>query len=188
MARPTKQKARKEWRCSKSGRTIEKGEEYWRLEFAFSRPIVRAIEHPFSRSETTQSEYLSSLYSLQDNAEQPDTDSIEAGDSTVSTWIEDLKTDLEDLRDECEERRSNMPEHLQDASGPGEILTERIDALESAIDEMDDAHYDAENAEEEMNDFNAEDEDEDEETYMNERRSTLSSAAEKAMEALNGLE
>lgn len=136
MARPTKQRARIEWVCGKSGRTILKGEEYWRLERAFRKPQIRALEHPFKRSETTGSEYLSRVWDLIDGLYLPD--DLEA----LEGIKDDLVAELEGLKDELEDNLNNMPDHLQDTSDSGILLSERIEALESAIDDLEDLDFD----------------------------------------------
>jgi hypothetical protein len=138
MAKPTLQTARKEYICSKSQRVIQKGEKYWKLEFRYSEPKVSAYEFPFTRSETTQSSYLSTLYSIIDgfNA-SPENLTIE----DLESIRDDLVSDLESLRDETQDSLDNMPENLQ-YSPTAEMLQERIDNLDSGIDELENIDFD----------------------------------------------
>jgi len=60
-----------------------------------------------------------------------------------TTWndIEDMRQDLVDeiegMRDECEDSLQNMPDHLQETSEAGEMLQERIDAMDNWSSELD---------------------------------------------------
>lgn len=54
----------------------------------------------------------------------------------IESVKDDLVTEFENLRDECQDALEAMPEHLQDTSSSGELLNERIEALEQAIDEI----------------------------------------------------
>jgi hypothetical protein len=53
----------------------------------------------------------------------------------VKEFLEEKIQRIEEMRDECQEKIDNMPEQLQ-TSGSGETLQERIDNLESWIDEL----------------------------------------------------
>ncbi len=139
---------------------IAKGEPYYWWQFMhgnknFSKEAPR-------QSQLTQSNYLSQLYSLQESLEDfaPETpeDLIE--------FVDNLKSDLESLKDECDSSLQNMPESLQ-SSPTGELLQERIDALDNAISEFDGLDLDYEELDEddlkeeiaEENDIEIDDED-----------------------------
>jgi len=114
---------------------IHKGESYfwWQFKnggknFSKTRP---------KESQLTQSNYLSQLYAIQERIED-----ISADDSSdLESIVDELKSDIESLKDETEESLSNMPESLQ-SSPTGELLQERIDALETALSELEDIDLD----------------------------------------------
>lgn len=80
------------------------------------------------------------------------------------TAAEEIASDLEDLKDELECNLDNIPEQLQDGAA-GSLLQERIEELESAIDELQSIDYEEfeQNAREEaefsVGDYDPEDED-----------------------------
>lgn len=116
---------------------IAKGESYYWWQFKnggkhFSK------ERPKS-SQLTQSNYLSQLYSIQESME-----TIEANDAEELNAVrDDLVSQLESLKEETESSLENMPESLQ-SSPTGELLQERIDALDSAISELEEIDLDYE--------------------------------------------
>ena len=133
MAKMYMQKARKEYTCSKCGAKINVGEQYYKIEAMYSRTKYRCCKCKPQRSELTSSEYLSWLYDLQDNlAERYDLRSEDVKD--------ELYSEIESQRDELQDRLDNMPEQLQYAP-TGEMLQERIDSLENALDELDGLEY-----------------------------------------------
>lgn len=127
---PTQQKANKEYKCSLCGKIINKGEQYIKHSMNFGPTKVRCIDHPFKRADLTSSEYLQTIYSLQDDT------SFEA---TCSEDLEQLRDDMineiESLKDETESRLYNMPDSLQE-SPTGELLQERISSMEDALSDL----------------------------------------------------
>lgn len=130
---------------------IAKGESYYWWQFQNS-PKQYSKERPRA-SQLTQSGYLSTLYGITEQIEDFSADSAEE----LTSFAEDIKGQLEELRDTTQESLDNMPENLQN-SPTAELLQERVDALESAIDEFDglDLHYE-EKEEEELEELVAED-------------------------------
>lgn len=110
---------------------IHKGQPYYWWAF-MNGPKYYSLERP-KPSQLTQSDYLQTLYRIQEEIEEAD--GTLTSKEEFEDFKEDIKSRLEELRDEQEEKRSNMPEHLQDV-GSGELLQERFDALDSAIDEI----------------------------------------------------
>lgn len=151
MAKAYKQKARKEYTCSKCGRTINKGEEYYKIEAMYSKTKYRCLDCKPERSELTESEYYKWLWDLQDHLEERYDLSTEEGKN-------ELYNELENVRDELQDKLDNMPEQLQYAP-TGEMLQERIDAIDDAMNELDNADYpDREDCEDE-DDYNSQIED-----------------------------
>lgn len=119
--------SKKEWKCNKCGSIIEKGQQYYRGEINFGPTIIRCRKCGLQHWEVTTSDFKlrigeiantwNETYSLDDEG------------------IESLISDLEDIRDDQQDRLDNMPEQLQESSS-GELLQERIDMLESVIDEL----------------------------------------------------
>jgi len=110
---------------------IAKGESYYWWQFQNS-PKQYSKTRPRA-SQLTQSGYLSTLYGITEQIE--DLDWLFSNDE-LSDFVDNIKTELEDLRDTTQESLDNMPENLQ-YSPTAELLQERVDALETAIDELD---------------------------------------------------
>ncbi len=82
------------------------------------------------QSQLTQSEFWGAVYGLQEQYETvPDFDDIESG-------IDEIKSELENIKDETQGKFDNMPQGLQDGDS-GQLLQERVDALESVISDLD---------------------------------------------------
>lgn len=108
---------------------IAKGESYYW--WAFKNGGKHFSKERPRQSQLTQSNYLSQLYSIQERIE--DIQVEEAGD--IEGIVDELKSDLESLKEETEGSLENMPDSLQ-SSPTGELLQERIDALDNAISEL----------------------------------------------------
>jgi signal transduction histidine kinase len=138
---------------------IAKGESYYWWQFQNSPK--QYSKTPPRASQLTQSGYLSTLYGIAEQIEDFSADSAEE----LTNFVEDIKGQLEELRDTTQESLENMPENLQ-YSPTAELLQERVDALETAINEFDgfDLDYDEKEEEEleelvaEENDIDTEDE------------------------------
>jgi hypothetical protein len=130
---------------------ISKGESYYWWQFQNS-PKQYSKTRPRA-SQLTQSGYLSTLYGIAEQIEDFSADTAEE----LSEFAENIKTELEELRDTTQESLDNMPENLQ-YSPTAELLQERVDALETAIDEFDglDLDYD-ETDEDELKELVADD-------------------------------
>jgi hypothetical protein len=113
-------------------------------------------KEPPKRSQLTQSEFYSRMYDLEDEV----IGNAEADDSLPGVR-DDVVSQLEELRDECEEKRDNMPESLQD-SDSGNMLQERYDGLDSAIQEFEALELDEPDEAEFEQEWEAENEDNDE--------------------------
>lgn len=133
MAKAHKQKAKKEYVCTKCGKTINKGEEYYKIEAMYSRTKYRCSNCKPERSELTSSEYYRWLWDLQDHLE-------DRYDLETEEVKDELYSELEDVRDELQDKLDNMPEQLQYAP-TGEMLQERIYAIDDAMNELDNLEY-----------------------------------------------
>lgn len=121
----TVKKARKAYKAY----GIKKGDTYYWWKFRYGGKVMSKT-YP-KRSQLTRSDYLATLYDLEDSIAEWSAESPEG----LAAMRDELVSDLETLRDEQEEKRDNMPEQLQD-SGSGELLQERYDALDGAISEL----------------------------------------------------
>ena len=116
-------------KARKDNPVAKKGEDYYWWQFAFRRKSYSKT--PPRRSQLTMSSFLGQLYDLQDSFDQRfiDIDNID-GD------IQQLIDELQQMGDECQDSLDNMPEHLQDTSDSGVMLTERIENMDSWISEI----------------------------------------------------
>lgn len=146
------QKSRKEYTCSKCGKLIQKGSPYYRITGMYMPTKCRCATCKPERSELTTSDYLSWLYNLQDHLD----DLYDFEDDGV---LENLSSELSDQMDELQGRLDEMPEAFQDTSDAGIQLSERIESLEDAMNEIDGMEYPDKDSE----DFQTED---DEATFV----------------------
>lgn len=107
----------------------KKGEKYYWWKFRFGG--IRYSLTPPRRSQLTQSGFLSQMYDLMDGDVQ------NLAYDGIADQIESIKSELEEMRDECQDSLDNMPEHLQESSDSGMLLQERIESLDSSIDNLD---------------------------------------------------
>ena len=132
---------------------VEKGQEYYTWSFRFGGTHISLT--PPKQSQLTQSPFLSQLYDIQDRLGDISGDSPE----DLQAERDSIKEDLESLRDETQGSLDNMPEGLQQGD-TGQLLEERVNALDSAIDELDgiDLDYEEPDDDEIRNELGAEDE------------------------------
>jgi len=116
---------------------IAKGEPYYWWQFKNGGKNISKTRP--RNSQLTQSTYMSTLYQIMEQIEDASPSDV---DELVSL-VEDINLQVEDLRDTTQESLDNMPEGLQQGS-TGELLQERIDALDSAISELEDIDTDFE--------------------------------------------
>ena len=151
-------KSRKEYKCSKCGKVIPAGSRYYKGEINFGPTIIRCTECGLESWEVTTSDYQLSagqiVYKWQEDY-SADQDGV---DSIISA--------LEELRDELQDRLDNMPEGLQEGD-VGQLLQERIDALDSAISDMESIDIDT-IQEDALSDFRSELDFEDEDSDLDE--------------------
>ena len=117
-------------KARKDNPVAKRGESYYWWQHAF-KPKQFSKTKP-KPSQLTGSAFLSELYALQEE--------ILGGMITDFDSMEDYQQDivgrLTELQEQCQDSLDNMPDHLQDTSSAGELLTERIDALDGAISEI----------------------------------------------------
>ena len=125
MARATfVQKARKD--IPDAG--IKAGESYYWWKFRFGGKRYSKVAP--KRSQLTQSSFYATIYDIEDEV----IGKAEANDGLESVR-DDVVSQLEDLKSECESNLENIPENLKEGSS-GQLLHERIDALDNAIQEF----------------------------------------------------
>jgi hypothetical protein len=110
---------------------IKKGDSYWHWAFAFG-PKYKSKTQP-TRSQLTRSSFLSTLYSIEDGISNAFKECTTSDD--LESSMEQLISDIEELKDETQNSLDNMPSQLQDADS-GQLLQERIEALESWISDL----------------------------------------------------
>ena len=113
----------------KDNPVCKRGESYYWWKFRYGGKRY-SLTHP-KPSQLTQSAYYGTLYAIQEEIEA-------TGLSDVDDWeslTENVTSQLEDLGQETQESLDNMPESLQ-YSPTGELLQERIDAVDGAISEI----------------------------------------------------
>lgn len=117
-------------KARKDNPVAKKGESYywWKFRYGgkrYSRTRPRA-------SQLTQSPYYGAVRALVEQIEDSNPEDFDEFESLK----EEVRDELENLRDEAQSSLDNMPEQLQYAP-TGELLQERIDALENAESELD---------------------------------------------------
>ena len=127
-------KSRKEYRCSRCGKVIPVGSTYYKGEINFGPTIVRCSDCKLESWEVTTSDYQLAVGEIVYRWEKNYGYSEDAIDNIVS--------DLQEIADDLQGRLDNMPEGLQEGD-VGQLLQERIDALESAISELESIDVDS---------------------------------------------
>lgn len=111
---------------------IEVGQPYYWWKFRFGgKHVSKTYPKP---SQLTQSEFLSSIYDINDRLENIDADNVR---DEVPAIIEEL----ENIASELEDKLGNMPDSLQQAP-TGELLQNRIDAVNDMKDELENIDLD----------------------------------------------
>lgn len=108
---------------------IKKGEPYYWWQFRYGGKRI-SKERP-RRSALTQSNYYATLWDIEDDLQEATASNKDEFDEIKQDFV----SRAEELRDECQNSLDNIPENLQQAP-TGELLQERIDALENFISEL----------------------------------------------------
>lgn len=117
-------------KARKDNPAVKKGESYYWWKFRYGGKRYSATRP--RPSQLTQSAYYGSVRSLVEMIE----DTSVGDDSDWESLVDEVKSELDNMRDECQSSLDNMPDSLQ-YSPTGELLQERIDALENAEMEVD---------------------------------------------------
>lgn len=133
MPKVHQQKANKDY----PDKGIKKGEVYY--SWTFRRGGKRVSKTYPKASQLTQSEFWQAVYRLQE-----DYDKQPADLDGIKNAIDDIKERLEETRDEQEEKRQNMEEKFPNGCPVMETLQERYDALDEAINTLEDLDTDSE--------------------------------------------
>lgn len=121
------EKSRKMFKCSKCGQDIPKGSSYYRGQLNFAHDIIRCSKCKLKPWEVTTSDYVLAV--------GPIVNEWRENYGVDEQTPEQIAAELESIRDDVQERLDNMPEGLQEGD-IGQKLQERIDNLETAIDEL----------------------------------------------------
>lgn len=131
-------------KARKDNPVAKKGESYyWWSTMISGRGVVRYSKNKPSRSQLTNSEFLATMYDLEDEANGL----LKGADKeeNYADFLEDVKSSLEDIKDqvqeqgnECEDKRNSMPDSLQE-SPTGELLQNRVEQCEQIVSGIDEA-------------------------------------------------
>lgn len=120
---------------------IKVGDSYYWWKFRFGgKHVSKTMPR---QSQLTQSEYLGTMYGIQESLEDA-CSALREGDVADKDFqqlvdaLDSAISDVENQRDECQSKRDNMPEQLQDAPS-GEMLGNRVDSCENIQSELDSA-------------------------------------------------
>lgn len=113
---------------------IAKGQTYYRWKFKKGGERL-SLTYP-KRQQLTQSDFLQQVWDIEDRLAEW---TVEGHGQDE---LESMVSDLESLRDETQEKLDNMPEGLQQGA-TGELLQERVDALEEMISEIENISLDS---------------------------------------------
>lgn len=119
-------------KARKDNPAVKKGESYFWWKFKFSNKHYSKTSP--TRSQLTQSNFLSQIYNIEDNMAKQDFSSMDS--DIIQFTINEFVEELQNLLDECQENLDNIPEQLQESSNAGQTLQRRIDGLEEAISEL----------------------------------------------------
>jgi hypothetical protein len=124
-------KARRDYPEAGETLNIKKGDSYYWWKFRRGgKHFSRTAPKP---SQLTQSDFYQKVYSLQEEHQSPP-DSI----CEVETERDAMVEGLNNIKDEEEGKLDNMPEGLRDGNS-GQIIQDRISALEDAISNLESA-------------------------------------------------
>lgn len=137
---------------------VKKGEPYYWWAFRFGGKHMSKT--PPAPSQLTQSEFLSSYYSIQENLEAAVSSFSNGGDiDDLISEVESSKDELESLKDETEEKASNVEQAFPGGSPVLDTLQQRVESLEETVSSLEEAISELESLRDEhQNDDDEEDE------------------------------
>ena len=125
--------ARKTYVCSKCGKEIKPGDSYLRGSIWMKKtPVIRCTSCGLKGYELSTSSYVQSVGAIVE-------DWMDNYGICDGVW-DALADELEAIRDTCEESLENMPEGLQEGD-VGQLLQDRMDALDDAADTLRDMDF-----------------------------------------------
>ena len=153
-------------KARKDNPAVKAGESYYWWKFRYGGKRYSATRP--RQSQLTQSPYFGTVYSLMEEIE--DTSVMDEGD--LESLRDSIQSQIEDLGQEAQDSLDNMPDSLQ-YSPTGELLQERVDACETASDEISsiDIEFDFDEDEPQPEDYDDEVEFNDEQNEWEERKS-----------------
>lgn len=159
---------------------IAKGESYYWWQFKNS-PKQFSKERP-KNSQLTNSSFLSQMYAIEEKIEEFHCETKEE----FEEFRDEVKDEMETLRDECQEKLDAMPEHLQDSSSSGELLNERIEAMDNWISEIEniECDYEEEDLRQDVLDEKDEDEELDDDEIEERVKEKIQEKVDEAIEEL----
>lgn len=186
-------KARKQYKCEKCGRIINIGDEYNNWGGRFLGGIHHYCKYCKPKlSQLTSSEYLKSIYEIQEKVE-----SYVIGRDTAEEYYQfvlEIIDELNEIKENLEEKMDNIPENLQ-FSETYSLLEERLSCVESVIEQLEDLdNYDTFSRDDaidelEISDDNIEESEEDIEELVEERNEEIvNEIAESVSDILSSLE
>ncbi len=117
---------------------VSKGETYYAWGVMIGgRGVQKYSKTPPTRSQLTQSEFLSAIYALEDNTGFELCESPE----DLQARRDELAQEIRDLGEEQQSKYDNMPDGLQQGD-TGQLLEDRAQSCESIADELDQVDLD----------------------------------------------
>lgn len=116
-------------KARKDNPAVKAGESYYWWKFRYGGKRYSAT--PPKQSQLTQSAYFGALYDLTDQI-----DEWEGEADDFESFKEEVAEALGELRDEQQEKIDNMASYNLEYSPTGEMIQERLDACEAAVDEI----------------------------------------------------
>jgi hypothetical protein len=114
---------------------VQKGQEYYKWKFRYGSPQI-SLTYP-KPQQLTQSDFLTQCYDIQESIDVIDGDSPDDLQGAKDIILEEIQNLLE----ETDEKFNNMPDSLQ--QGPvGELLQQRVNNLQEAIDALEGVELD----------------------------------------------
>lgn len=120
---------------------VEKGDSYYWWKFRYGGK--RCSKTRPKPSQLTQSEFLSSLYSIQENIEGYSVSSKEEMEEFASA-LEDAASEIQQLGEDCSGKADNMENAFPNGNPTIELLRERAEACDRISDELSTASSEAE--------------------------------------------